>query len=58
MSKSKPHIAIVGGGIGGLNAALHLLQAGFEVEIFEQTPAKTEVESLGKMRNTFVAEKA
>jgi len=29
-------IAIAGGGIGGLAAALHLLRAGFDVQVFEQ----------------------
>lgn len=32
-------IAIIGGGIGGLTAALALRQAGFEAEVFEQAPA-------------------
>ena len=36
-------IAIVGGGIGGLSAALHLLKAGFDVHVFEQSPVLTEV---------------
>ena len=36
-------VAIIGGGIGGLNAALHLLRAGFDVQVFEQTPVSTEV---------------
>jgi salicylate hydroxylase len=35
MSK-KPRILIAGAGIGGLTAALALLQRGFEVEVFEQ----------------------
>jgi salicylate hydroxylase len=36
-------IAIVGGGIGGLSAALHLLRAGFDVQVLEQTPESSEV---------------
>ena len=36
-------IAVIGGGIGGLTAALALLQAGFEVEVYEQAPELTEV---------------
>ena len=32
-------IAIIGGGIGGLTAALALQQSGFECEVFEQAPA-------------------
>jgi salicylate hydroxylase len=35
-------IAIIGGGIGGLTAALTLLQAGFEVDVYEQSPELTE----------------
>ena len=37
------HICIVGGGIGGLTAALGFAQGGFHVEVFEQAPALTEV---------------
>jgi 2-polyprenyl-6-methoxyphenol hydroxylase-like FAD-dependent oxidoreductase len=36
-------IAIIGGGIGGLTAALTLRQAGFEPEVFEQAPELLEV---------------
>ena len=32
-------IAIIGGGIGGLTAALALQQSGFQCEVFEQAPA-------------------
>lgn len=31
-------IAIIGGGIGGLSAALHLLKAGLDVQVYEQSP--------------------
>jgi salicylate hydroxylase len=34
---------VVGGGIGGLTAALSLLQAGVRVQVFEQAPALTEI---------------
>ncbi|WP_309083563.1 FAD-dependent monooxygenase [Chelativorans sp.] len=37
------HISIVGGGIGGLTAALSLLRHGHEVEVFEQAPELREV---------------
>ena len=30
-------IAIIGGGIGGLTAAISLLQAGFDVQVYEQS---------------------
>jgi 2-polyprenyl-6-methoxyphenol hydroxylase-like FAD-dependent oxidoreductase len=36
-------IAIIGGGIGGLTAALALRQSGFECEVFEQAPALLDV---------------
>jgi salicylate hydroxylase len=36
-------VAIVGGGIGGLNAALHLLAAGFDVQVYEQSPRIGEI---------------
>lgn len=35
-------VAIVGGGIGGLTAALCLLQVGFDVQVYEQSPELTE----------------
>ena len=31
----KPHILIVGAGLGGLAAGLGLLRAGFDVDIYE-----------------------
>jgi salicylate hydroxylase len=36
-------IALIGGGIGGLSAALHLLRAGFDVQVYEQAPRITEI---------------
>ena len=36
-------IAVVGGGIGGLSAALHLLHFGFDVQVYEQATALSEV---------------
>lgn len=33
---NKPHVLIAGGGIGGLTAALALLQRGFDVDVYEQ----------------------
>jgi salicylate hydroxylase len=38
-----PSIAIIGGGIGGLAAALSLLRAGFDVQVYEQVPVLREV---------------
>ena len=40
---SRPHVAIVGGGIGGLFAANALIAQGLEVSIYEQAPAIGEV---------------
>ena len=37
------HIAIIGGGIGGLTTALALQQSGFEFEVFEQAPELLDV---------------
>src|SRR5262249_41980856 len=42
-SRSKPHIAIVGGGIGGLFAANALLTHGLSVAVYEQAPALGEI---------------
>ncbi len=36
-------VAVIGAGIGGLSAALTLLQAGFDVHVYEQAPALAEV---------------
>src|SRR5215470_4139464 len=36
-------IIVIGGGIGGLTVALALLQRGFDVEIFEQSPQLREI---------------
>jgi salicylate hydroxylase len=36
-------ISVVGGGIGGLTAALALRKAGFEVEVYEQAPELTQI---------------
>ncbi|MGV6875247.1 FAD-dependent monooxygenase [Pseudochelatococcus sp. B33] len=39
MSKqSRPHIAIIGAGIGGMSTAIFLQNAGYECTVFEQTP--------------------
>ncbi|KJZ20285.1 monooxygenase [Loktanella sp. S4079] len=37
------HVAIIGGGIGGLTAALAFAKSGAEVTVYEQAPALTEV---------------
>src|SRR5437667_396431 len=36
-------IAVIGGGLGGLSAAVGLLQAGFDVEVYEQAPELTQI---------------
>lgn len=38
----KPHVLIAGAGIGGLTAALALLQRGFDVDVYEQAPVLME----------------
>src|SRR5579871_1000727 len=38
-----PRIVVVGGGLGGLSAALHLLKAGLDVQVYEQAPRITEI---------------
>src|ERR1041384_7577147 len=43
MTPSKPHIAIVGGGIGGLFAANALVSQGVSVAVYEQAPALGEI---------------
>jgi len=43
MAQNNSSIAIIGGGIGGLGAALSLLQAGFDVHVYEQAKALREV---------------
>jgi salicylate hydroxylase len=43
MAPQDTRIAIVGGGIGGLTAAISLLQAGFDVHVYEQTRLLSEV---------------
>src|ERR1700685_1765643 len=40
---SKTNIAIVGGGIGGLIAALALLRRGIDVDVYEQAPELREL---------------
>jgi len=43
MSSAALRIAVIGGGIGGLTAALSLRQAGFAVDIYEQAPELTQI---------------
>jgi len=43
MTLASLRIAVIGGGIGGLTAALALRQAGFDVDVYEQAPELTEV---------------
>ena len=39
----RPHVLVAGGGIGGLTAALALLQRGFDVNVYEQAAELREV---------------
>jgi len=43
MTGTNLKIAIIGGGIGGLSAALHLLKAGLDVHVYEQSPRIGEI---------------
>src|ERR1700716_2812371 len=43
MAQSRPHVAIVGGGIGGLFAANALVAQGIAVSVYEQAPAIGEI---------------
>ena len=43
MAKRRPHVMIVGGGIGGLFAANALIAHGLKVSVFEQAPALGEI---------------
>ncbi len=43
MAEKPLSIAIIGGGIGGLAAALHMLHAGFDVHVYEQARAIGEI---------------
>src|ERR1700719_4866666 len=43
MAQANLSVAIVGGGIGGLAAALSLLRTGFDVHVYEQARALGEV---------------
>ena len=43
MAPQDSKIAIIGGGIGGLTAANSLLQAGFDVQVYEQSRLLSEV---------------
>ena len=42
MAQKKISVAVIGGGIGGQVAALYLLRAGFDVQMYEQSPQLTE----------------
>jgi putative NAD(P)-binding protein len=37
-TSNRVSVGVIGGGIGGLSAALSLLQAGFDVQVYEQAP--------------------
>ena len=43
MTDRQISVAVIGGGIGGLAAALSLLRAGFDVRVYEQVLVKREV---------------
>ena len=43
MASKNIRIAVIGGGIGGLTTAISLLQAGFDVQVYEQSRLLSEV---------------
>src|SRR5712672_2517248 len=43
MTQSRPHVVIVGGGIGGLFAANALIAQNIQVAVYEQAPAIGEI---------------
>ncbi|HXO00870.1 MAG TPA: NAD(P)-binding protein, partial [Stellaceae bacterium] len=43
MNDAAHKIAVIGGGLGGLAAALSLFRSGFDVEVYEQAAELTEV---------------
>src|SRR5204862_6045375 len=43
MNGAALRVAVIGGGIGGLTAALSLRRAGFEVDVYEQAPELTQI---------------
>ena len=43
MTSAPLRIAVIGGGLGGLSAAVALYQAGFAVEVYEQAPELTQI---------------
>jgi salicylate hydroxylase len=43
MAQARPHVAVVGGGIGGLFAANALISQGLSVSVYEQAPALGEI---------------
>src|SRR5438309_4348243 len=43
MNDASLRVAVIGGGIGGLTAALSLRRTGFEVDVYEQAPELTQI---------------
>src|SRR5438309_10322146 len=43
MNDASLRVAVIGGGIGGLTAALSLRRTGFELEVYEQAPELTQI---------------
>jgi salicylate hydroxylase len=43
MNRTAIRIGIIGGGLGGLSAAVAMHQAGFEVKVYEQAPELTQI---------------
>ncbi len=43
VSSKRPHVLVIGAGIGGLTAAIALLKKGFDVDVYERASELTEV---------------
>jgi 2,6-dihydroxypyridine 3-monooxygenase len=50
-STSQPRVIVIGGSLGGLNAALWLREAGCDVEVFERVPVPLEDRGAGIVLN-------
>ena len=48
---AQPRVVVIGGSLGGLNAALWLRAAGCEVEVFERVPVPLEGRGAGIVLN-------
>jgi 2,6-dihydroxypyridine 3-monooxygenase len=50
-ARSRPRVAIAGGSLAGLNAALYLCDAGCDIEVFERSPVPLQGQGAGIVLN-------